>query len=447
MSYPGGKHGSGVYQQIINRIPPHDAYIEPFLGGGAIMRLKRPARVSIGIDADPYVIKARQDLDTPNLTLLETDGIRYLEEMLIFPDSFVYCDPPYLMDTRSSGRVMYTHELSDEDHIRLLHAIIALDCMIMISGYPNAMYDNALPSWHTHTFKTTNRGGGHVTEKLWMNYPQPHELHDYRYLGSNFRDRERLKRKKERWTARLRAMPDLERLMLAAAITETSDTGHHHQKESAAPVPTIKNGDLQSPDPAILTATSSEAPMVDGDELGDPIAKNGECGPGDFDTVPEMECAISRYFNTRRNIIVPNVSWGLGFMHELDLLVMTPGGRCFEIEIKTSKADLKRDLLKQHGHKSNRIARLYFAIPARMKPDINLIPEEAGILVVGINGRVSELRKAQLKKAAVSLSIKDTLNLSRLGVMRIWTLKKSLMDLAKNYEDLRKKGEKQCHET
>jgi hypothetical protein len=34
MTYPGGKGGAGVYQMIINQIPPHRVYIEPFLGGG-----------------------------------------------------------------------------------------------------------------------------------------------------------------------------------------------------------------------------------------------------------------------------------------------------------------------------------------------------------------------------------------------------------------------------
>ena len=38
MAYPGGKNGAGVYQTLINLIPPHDTYIETYLGGGAIMR-------------------------------------------------------------------------------------------------------------------------------------------------------------------------------------------------------------------------------------------------------------------------------------------------------------------------------------------------------------------------------------------------------------------------
>ena len=104
MSYPGGKNGSGVYQQIINLIPPHDVYIEPFLGSGAIMRLIRPARASIGIDIDADVISELRQSVTPDLSLIVDDGIKYLREMLIFPDTFVYCDPPYLMETRSQKR-------------------------------------------------------------------------------------------------------------------------------------------------------------------------------------------------------------------------------------------------------------------------------------------------------------------------------------------------------
>ena len=56
MAYPGGKAGDGVYQRLISLMPPHDVYIEPFLGGGALLRRKRPARLTIGLDLDPQVI-------------------------------------------------------------------------------------------------------------------------------------------------------------------------------------------------------------------------------------------------------------------------------------------------------------------------------------------------------------------------------------------------------
>src|SRR5688572_3474999 len=34
MAYPGGKGAAGVHQRVINQIPSHKLYIEPFLGAG-----------------------------------------------------------------------------------------------------------------------------------------------------------------------------------------------------------------------------------------------------------------------------------------------------------------------------------------------------------------------------------------------------------------------------
>jgi hypothetical protein len=48
MIYPGGKEMAAP--RIINLMPPHDVYLEPFLGGGAVLRAKKPARLSIGVD-------------------------------------------------------------------------------------------------------------------------------------------------------------------------------------------------------------------------------------------------------------------------------------------------------------------------------------------------------------------------------------------------------------
>jgi len=236
MTYPGGKNGAGVYQQIINRIPPHDTYVEPFLGSGAVLRMKRPAARSIGIDIDPAALSVFPQSVIPNLSILRTDAISWLASETFSPRTFVYLDPPYLIQTRSTRRNIYAYELADSDHEVLLSVIKTLPCMVMISGYPNAIYDEALIDWSTATFMTTNRGGGHVTEKLWMNYPPPSRLHDYRYLGGGFRERERIKRKIQRWTRRLSAMPDLERYAVTAAIDAMEDGGPHRLDRRTAPV-------------------------------------------------------------------------------------------------------------------------------------------------------------------------------------------------------------------
>jgi hypothetical protein len=56
-----------------------------------------------------------------------------------------------------------------------------------------------------------------------MNYPEPVELHDYRYLGENFREREKITRQRKRWRARLLKMSSQQRYALMASIAELGD--------------------------------------------------------------------------------------------------------------------------------------------------------------------------------------------------------------------------------
>lgn len=226
-TYPGGKNGSGVYQKIINEMPPHRLYIEPFLGHGAIMRLKRTAIASIGIDADENVIRFWRALDpaTPNLTLMNADALDWLashatDGEVAGGDTLIYLDPPYLWSTRRQHRVIYRCEMSNEQHEILLGIITGLRCMVMISGYWSEMYAKALGGWRAISFEARTRGGGTATEWLWMNFQEPMELHDYRYLGDTFRERERIQRKTARWKARLLGMEPLERHAIMHAIDE-----------------------------------------------------------------------------------------------------------------------------------------------------------------------------------------------------------------------------------
>lgn len=50
--------------------------------------------------------------------------------------------------------------------------------------------------------------------------PELAELHDLRYLGSNFRERERIKRKKARWQAKLAKLDPLERAAIMECLRE-----------------------------------------------------------------------------------------------------------------------------------------------------------------------------------------------------------------------------------
>lgn len=222
MTYPGGKNGSGVPQAIINQIPPHDLFVECFFGSGTITRLKRPAAASIGIEADAEVI-ARFWETVPGLRLLNVDALGWIRENggSLTRNTMMYLDPPYLMETRRSKRNIYAHEFAGEqEHGELLEMLRTLDCMVAISGYYSALYGMLLKDWRAVTFTSQTRGGGTATEYLWMNYREPLELHDYRYLGQDFRERQDIKRQRQRWVRKLGAMDSTKRHALMAAIDD-----------------------------------------------------------------------------------------------------------------------------------------------------------------------------------------------------------------------------------
>lgn len=250
MTYPGGKSGAGVYQRIINLIPPHRVYIEAFLGGGAIMRHKKPADVSIGIDVDGRTLRtASLQLSMQACTLINSDAISFLREYAWRGDEFVYCDPPYMMSTRRSGP-LYRFEMSDDDHRDLLSTILTIPAAVMISGYESELYHRQLQGWSIVTFKAMTRGGHLADEWLWMNYPIPALLHDDQYLGENFRDRERIKRKRDRWSRRFRNLPlheqgaifrDLTDVIRGSAIAGINDPSG--SSDTAVPAHIDESGD------------------------------------------------------------------------------------------------------------------------------------------------------------------------------------------------------------
>lgn len=156
-----------------------------------------------------------------------------------------------------------------------------------------------------------------------------------------------------------------------------------------------------------------------------------------YETIIEMELALSRHFNRRANLIVPNISWGLN-LHECDLLILSKAGFATEVEIKTSKADLKKDKEKQHGHYSEKIRRLYFAVPEKISEEFALehIPERAGLIVVNKKGYCFEKKKCAVNTKARAFSDEERFKMARLGALRIWNLKLKLFKYSKDRKEL-----------
>jgi DNA adenine methylase len=229
MAYKGGKGQDGVYHTIINQIPPHDVYIEGFYGGGSIMKYKKPAACSIAIDLDASVLRG---VGVPGALAVCGDAISWLKENFYKFDSktFIYLDPPYLKKdidgslVRSWQGDIYKHEFSTvEQHRELLSVIVDAPCMVAVSGYWSSLYESSLQGWRSINYQVGVQGGHARTEYLWMNYPEPVALHDYSFLGRNFREREKITRQKKRWRNRLLKMSSVQRYALLSSIAELND--------------------------------------------------------------------------------------------------------------------------------------------------------------------------------------------------------------------------------
>lgn len=224
--YPGSKAVAGLHEWICEHLADHVYYAEPFVGHGAIFRHKVPALRSWLIDKDTDVLdwwnrrltrehhqgrRARPS----HIELIEGCGIAWMEaaRKWVPPEMLVYCDPPYLKKTRVKLD-LYRHEMTDREHKRFLLAARALPCMVVVSGYPSALYSEYLADWHLDTRQVITRGGTMRTECLWTNAAgrQASSMSMvYSEFGSDFRTRERVSRKVKRWGAKFEQLPAAER--------------------------------------------------------------------------------------------------------------------------------------------------------------------------------------------------------------------------------------------
>lgn len=228
--YLGGKNGEGVYQTIINLIPPHVLYVEGFTGTGAIYRNKLAAEKTILLDKHQECLSYFTESDS--LLLLNVCTLDWLENIILEfgPTVVIYLDPPYHPDTRKSDHV-YVHEFTVEDHERLLRIINqpGIRCYIVLSGYRNdcttgkpiELYESQLDKlgWWSMDFQATTRGGV-STETLWCNYTPSDLLHDYQYFGDDKRKRQDADRAVKSMVGKVRNFNRAQQLSVYAELTE-----------------------------------------------------------------------------------------------------------------------------------------------------------------------------------------------------------------------------------
>lgn len=81
-----------------------------------------------------------------------------------------YVDPPYIHQTRSDAKAhTYAHEMTNGEHRDLLESLREMAGMVVLSGYPHPLYDDALSDWERIERKALADGARPRTEVLWLN--------------------------------------------------------------------------------------------------------------------------------------------------------------------------------------------------------------------------------------------------------------------------------------
>lgn len=75
-----------------------------------------------------------------NVQLDHRDALAVIEHYDT-PETLFYCDPPYVQSTRSDDpRARYTHEYTEDDHVKLAEALHQCRGAVLISGYRSPLY-------------------------------------------------------------------------------------------------------------------------------------------------------------------------------------------------------------------------------------------------------------------------------------------------------------------
>lgn len=85
-----------------------------------------------------------------------------------YKTALIYCDPPYLLETRSQKQ--YAKEMTDQDHKDLLEVLRNHKGYAIISGYETELYDDILHGWHKKETVSRTQSGEKKKEVLWMNF-------------------------------------------------------------------------------------------------------------------------------------------------------------------------------------------------------------------------------------------------------------------------------------
>lgn len=100
------------------------------------------------------------------------------------PQTLHYVDPPYVHSTRSRDKVhRYQVELTDDDHRELAAVLHECAGMVVLSGYPCALYDELYADWQCVQREALADGARPRIECLWISPAAQRAMPQARLFG------------------------------------------------------------------------------------------------------------------------------------------------------------------------------------------------------------------------------------------------------------------------
>lgn len=108
------------------------------------------------------------------VVILDRDALEVIQQQ-DGQNTLFYLDPPYVKSTRVA-QAAYEHEMTDQDHHQLVDVILKCSGKVMLSGYPNMIYQRLeAAGWDTVDFNVTKSSSSQATkpkavERIWANF-------------------------------------------------------------------------------------------------------------------------------------------------------------------------------------------------------------------------------------------------------------------------------------
>lgn len=107
------------------------------------------------------------------VVILDEDAVKVIKSQDGENTQF-YLDPPYVHETRVTTKD-YDHEMTTDQHMELLEVIDNCSGNVVLSGYPNDLYQKVLNNWNYVDIEIDNKASSakqkpKMVERLWMNY-------------------------------------------------------------------------------------------------------------------------------------------------------------------------------------------------------------------------------------------------------------------------------------